>query len=230
MADHARLLTVGSAAPHGDWRAGLEIAGYWWSTTPEGWVPPDDLTAFLEAGPPPVFVGFGSLIVPPQETARLSSVARDALRAAGVRGVVQSGGAALTVTGDEAMITIGSVPHEWLFPRMAAVVHSCGAGTTAAGLRAGVPAVGVPSPGGDQPFWARRLERLGVSPATLSRPKVTAESLAHAVRAAIAEPTYRERATRFADRLAHEDGAGVVAQAVERMLRVGRTQGRAAWR
>jgi UDP:flavonoid glycosyltransferase YjiC (YdhE family) len=78
------------------------------------------------------------------------------------------------------VLTIGEVPHEWLFPKMAAVVHACGAGTTAAGLRAGVPAIGVPV-AGDQPFWARTLRSLGVSPATVPYWRLKTDRLATAV-------------------------------------------------
>ncbi|GAA4395373.1 glycosyltransferase [Tsukamurella soli] len=200
-----------------DWRSGLDTVGYWWQRTPESWSPPEELTRFLSDGPSPVFVGFGSLVIPDRERERLMAVVRDALAAAGVRGVVQSGGAGLTVTGD-GVLTIGPVPHEWLFTRVAAVVHSCGAGTTAAGLRAGVPAVAVPSPGGDQPFWARRLRDLGVSLATLPRPRLASGPLAAAITAAVTDPGYRERAQRIAQCIAREDGAGQVVSAVERLL------------
>lgn len=201
-----------------DWRPGLDVAGYWWPATTPGWEPPADLAAFLQAGSAPVFVGFGSLMVPPKETTRLNNVVRDALHSAGVRGVVQSGGAELAVAGDDQIISIGPVPYDWLFPRTSVVVHSCGAGTMASGLRAGIPAVGVPSPGGDQPFWARRLQHLGVSPATLPRPKLTAERLAGAVRAAIDEPMHKERAMFLANRIEQEDGGRTVVQAVEQRM------------
>jgi sterol 3beta-glucosyltransferase len=107
------------------------------------------------------------------------------------------------------VLTVGDVPHDWLFDKVAAVVHAAGAG-----LRAGVPAVTIPEPGGDQPFWARRLQRLGVSAATLSRRTLAADRLA----AALAGSTYGERAKHLAAQLADEDGAGAAASAVERLL------------
>ena len=127
-----------------DWRDGLEVAGYWWPERPAGWEPPADLENFLDIGPPPVFIGFGSMT--PGDPHRLSGLAAAARRQAGVRMVIQAGQEALDrvgqLTGDA--IVIGEVPHDWLFPRMAAVIHHAGAGTAAAGLRAGVPAVSVP--------------------------------------------------------------------------------------
>ncbi|MFI5891315.1 glycosyltransferase [Actinoplanes sp. NPDC051513] len=101
---------------------------------------------------------------------------------------------------------MGEVPHSWLFPRMAAVVHHAGAGTTAAGLRAGVPAVAVPVLA-DQPFWARRLHDLGVAPRPIPMPALTADALAAALRQVTANPHFAARAQALSARIAEEDGA-----------------------
>jgi sterol 3beta-glucosyltransferase len=197
-----------------DWRPGLDVVGYWWPPRPPGWRPPPEVAAFLEAGPPPVFVGFGSVVMTAAESARVFDVVRAALRKLGVRGVLQTG--RTVVDGD--VLTVGDLPHDWLFDRVAAVVHACGAGTTAAGLRAGLPAVAVPEPAGDQPFWARRLRELGVSSATLARRGLAADRLAAAVDAALTDPGYRSNAERLAARIAAEDGAARVTAVVERLL------------
>jgi sterol 3beta-glucosyltransferase len=194
-----------------DWRPGLEIAGYWWPASPPGWAPPVELREFLEAGAPPVFVGFGS--ANPGDVARLSQLVTTALRETGQRGVIQAGWANLSSTDDD-MLTIGDVPHEWLFPRMAAVVHAAGAGTTAAGLRAGVPAVPIPITG-DGPFWSYRMTTLGVTPGPIPFKKLTAERLAGAVREAVTNPVYRERAEGVAEAIGAEDGATRVLETVE---------------
>jgi UDP:flavonoid glycosyltransferase YjiC (YdhE family) len=136
-----------------------------------------------------------------------------AVRRAGVRAVVQAGWAGLSGGdvdghGDD-VLSVGDVPHDWLFPRTAAVVHHAGAGTTGAGLRAGVPAVAVPVLT-DQPFWASRLHRLGVAPPPLPLPDLTAESLAAAITTCVCEPALRRRAAGLARRVAAEDGAGRV--------------------
>jgi sterol 3beta-glucosyltransferase len=115
---------------------------------------------------------------------------------------------------DDDVITVGSLPHGWLFPRMAAVVHHAGAGTTGAGLRAGVPAVPVPVMT-DQPWWASRLVRLGVSPGVLPHPRLSAAGLAAALTRVTGEPAYRRRAVEIASRIAGEDGCGQVARAFE---------------
>jgi UDP:flavonoid glycosyltransferase YjiC (YdhE family) len=198
-----------------DWRPGLDVVGYWWPARAAGWRPPADLVDFLAAGPPPVFLGFGSMAG--ANGSRLSALAAGALRRAGVRGVVQAGWAGLRATGGD-VITVGPVPHDWLFPRMAAVVHHAGAGTSAAGLRAGVPAVPVPMIA-DQAFWAARLTGLGVAPAAIPIGRLTEHRLADAIVAAVGSPAYRDRAERVAARLAVEDGAGAVVDAVAALAR-----------
>jgi sterol 3beta-glucosyltransferase len=111
------------------------------------------------------------------------------------------------------VITVDYVPHDWLFPRMAAVVHHGGAGTTGAGLRAGVPAIAVPMIV-DQPFWASRLTALGVSPAAIPVKRLTVERLAAALTEAVSDPTYRENSAKIAATLAAEDGIGRLVDAV----------------
>ncbi|MFI6166280.1 glycosyltransferase [Nocardia sp. NPDC051052] len=201
-----------------DWRTGLDVVGYWWPQRPVDWTPPSELVSFLESGSAPVFFGLGSLMLGRSEASRVSELVAAALHKVGMRGVIQSGGADLAVVGDS-MVTVGTVPHDWLFGRVAAVAHSCGAGTMAAGLRAGLPAVAVPSPGGDQPFWARRLRELGVSSATVPRPKLTAARLADAVDVALTEPAHRKAAEELAARIAEENGAARVVAAVEHLVR-----------
>jgi UDP:flavonoid glycosyltransferase YjiC (YdhE family) len=197
-----------------DWRPGLDVVGYWWPPMPPDWAPPAELCRFVEAGPPPVFVGFGS--TNPGDPDRLSHTVVTALRRAGRRGVIQAGWAELAGTDDD-MLTVGDVPHGWLFPRMAAVVHAAGAGTTAAGLRAGVPVVPVPMTG-DGPFWSYRLRTLGVTPGPIRFKELTADRLADAVRQAVTEPAYRDRAAGVAAAIAPEDGAAAVVRVVDASL------------
>ncbi len=189
-----------------DWRPGLEIVGYWWPAPRPGWQPPAALTDFLAAGPTPVFIGFGSMATGQGE--RLAGAVLTAVRRAGVRAVVQAGWAGLQVHADD-VLTVDEVPHDWLFPRVAAVVHHAGAGTAAAGLRAGVPAVVVPVLA-DQPFWAARLHALGVAPRPVPLPALTADRLAAALRTVTTDARLRDRAVEVSARITAEDGAGRV--------------------
>jgi UDP:flavonoid glycosyltransferase YjiC (YdhE family) len=111
----------------------------------------------------------------------------------------------------DSVFVVDSVPHAWLFPRVAAVVHHGGAGTTAAGLRAGVPTVIIPF-FGDQPFWGARIAELGVGPDPIPRKKLTAERLAQAIRDAVEGEEMRQRAAHLGKSIRSEDG---VANAVE---------------
>jgi sterol 3beta-glucosyltransferase len=197
--------------PH-DWRPGLSVTGYWWPYDRDTQLPPR-LRDFLDAGPPPVYVGLGSATVPEPE--RLSADVVRALRRAGLRGVIQRGWAGLGARGDD-MLTIDEVPHSVLFPRMAAVVHHAGAGTTAAGLRAGVPAVPVPVQF-DESFWSARLVALGVAPRDLPLRRLTAGTLATALMRATRDAAYARRAARLGALIREEDGVAPVLAAVNGM-------------
>ncbi|MGW7073530.1 glycosyltransferase [Streptomyces sp. NPDC054855] len=198
-----------------DWPSGHEVGGYWWPQTPPDWKPEPRLLDFLDAGPPPVFAGFGSFVTADSE--RLSTLLADALRRAKVRGIIQAGWSGLHAENDD-LITVREVPHAWLFPRTAAVIHHAGAGTTAAGLRAGVPSIPVPVQL-DQHFWATRLHTLGLSPRPLRFQRLTAERLTQAIITAVHSPALRSRAHETAGAIAREDGTRQVLEAIERAER-----------
>ena len=148
--------------PPADWGADVHVTGYWFLDPAEDWTPDAALADFLAAGPPPVYVGFGSMSSRnPEETANLIL---DALARAGQRGIIHAGWNGLQRSDlPGSVMMVDGVPFAWLFPRVAAVVHHGGAGTTSAGLRAGVPSVVVPF-FGDQPYWGQRVADLGVGP------------------------------------------------------------------
>ncbi|GGW46400.1 glycosyl transferase [Streptomyces lucensis JCM 4490] len=196
-----------------DWRPGLEVAGTFWPHVGDGERLPAAVEDFLAAGPRPVLVGFGSMAAGQGE--RLSEIAAAALRRAGLRGILQSGAAGLAADGDD-VLTIGEVPHTLLLPRVAAVVHHAGAGTTAAALRAGVPAVTVPVTA-DQPFWATRLASLGAAPDPIPLRALTTDRLTAALDLVVRRQEYTRAAARAARHMRGEDGPGRVLEAVERV-------------
>ncbi|MGW2559406.1 nucleotide disphospho-sugar-binding domain-containing protein [Streptomyces sp. NPDC001514] len=196
-----------------DWRGGLEVVGNWWPYHDAAAELPPAVEDFLAAGPPPVFIGFGSM--GGGEGERLGALTVAALRRAGLRGIVQSGRAGISVEGN-GILTVGELPHALLFPRTAAVVHHAGAGTAAAALRAGVPSVPVPV-AADQPFWAGRLAALGAATAPVPFRRLTAARLADALSRAVQEASYAAAAAAAARPMAMEDGAGQVVKAVEQL-------------
>jgi sterol 3beta-glucosyltransferase len=196
-------------APPADWPREAQVTGYWFLEAEAAWTPPPALVDFLAAGPPPVYVGFGSMTNrKPEETAALVIAA---LQQTNQRAVLLSGWGGLRA-GDlpDSIFMLDAAPHDWLLPRMAAVVHHGGAGTTAAGLRAGVPSIVVPF-FADQPFWGHRVAQLGVGPAPIPRAQLTAERLAAAIETAVTNQSMRQRAAELGAKIRAEDG---VAQAV----------------
>lgn len=129
--------------------------------------------------------------------------------------MIQAGWAGMAANGDD-VLAIDETPHDWLFPRMAAVVHHAGAGTTGAGLRAGVPAIAVPMLA-DQPYWGWRLTQVGVSPGSVPFKDLTADRLGTLIRQAVTESGYRERASALGAAVRAEDGAGRVIDYLNRL-------------
>lgn len=195
-----------------DWNDHTYVTGYWFLDPAPDWTPPPDLATFIESGPPPVYVGFGSMgNRKPEETTQLIL---HALEKTGRRAVLLAGWEGLRAESLPGSVYLaGSVPHSWLFPRMAAVVHHGGAGTTAAGLRAGIPSVVVPF-FGDQAFWGRKVVDLGVGPEPIPRKQLTVERLAAAIRRATSGGAIRGRATALGRSLQAEDGIGRAAEII----------------
>lgn len=195
-----------------DWPTDVHQTGYWFLDEPD-WTPPPALTAFLESGPAPVYVGFGSIGSPAQAAATTRLVVA-ALQKTGQRGLLATGWSGLSteIALPPEIYRLDSAPHGWLFPRMTAVVHHGGAGTTAAGLRAGVPSVLIPH-GNDQFAWGRRVHELGVGPRPIPRKRLTLESLANAL-TAVRSPDMRAAAADLGRRIRTEDGAATAARII----------------
>lgn len=200
-----------------DWPADATTAGFWGLDQPAGLSA--EVEAFLAAGAPPVHVGFGSMIG--RDPEGLTRLVAEALRRAGVRGILATGWGGLDAeTRGDGLLVIEGAPHEALFPRCAAVVHHGGAGTTAAGLRAGRPTVICPF-FGDQPFWGRRVEALGVGPAPARIATLSAAALASNVRSAVGNEAVRKRAEVLGEKLRAEDGVGTAVDVIEASCRPG---------
>jgi sterol 3beta-glucosyltransferase len=196
-----------------DWSEHVHLAGYWFLDDADGWEPPVELAKFLEAGPAPVYVGFGS-IGEAAIAAQTTNLIIAALRQAGQRGVLASGWSGMERPEDlaDGVFMLKSAPHSWLFPRMTAVVHHGGAGTTAAGFRAGVPSVIIPH-ANDQFAWGRRAHELGVGAGPILRKKLTSKKLAAAIVEALSERV-RQAAHDLGVRIREERGAEAAAKVI----------------
>jgi sterol 3beta-glucosyltransferase len=199
--------------PPADWGESVHVTGYWFLDPPLGWQPPADLADFIENGPPPIFIGFGSM--PSRKPEAAAELVVQALSLSGQRGVLLAGWSGMQKADlPESVFMTGSVPFSWLFPKMKAVVHHGGAGTTSAGCNAGIPAVVTPFMG-DQPFWAKRMVDLGVGPQPIPRRVLTAERLAKAIRQAVEDEGMRAKARALGERVRAEDGVRRAVEVIE---------------
>lgn len=187
-----------------DWGQNIDVVGFSTLPRPSDYQPPSDLQAFLNAGPAPIYIGFGSIVV--DDAAALTRIVFSAVQAAGQRAVVSKGWG--NIGADEAdtdsIMMIDKCPHDWLFQHVSAVVHHGGAGTTAAGLALGRPTVVIPF-FGDQTFWGSIVSRAGAGPDPILWKRLTVEKLADAIRFTMKEST-KEKAAEIGEKMRQEEG------------------------
>jgi sterol 3beta-glucosyltransferase len=190
--------------------------GYWFLDEDlSSWQPPQDLVSFIESGKPPVYVGFGSIY--DENAAETTKLVLESLRNAGKRGIIGMGWNTMEGMEEyEDMYFIESIPHTWLFPKMAGVIHHGGAGTTAAAFRTGVPSVVVPH-GNDQFAWGKRTEELGVGSSPIPRKKLTVDNLTEGINKML-EMEIVENAIELGKKLQRENGARDTAHYIDSFL------------
>ncbi|KAF2681820.1 glycosyltransferase family 1 protein [Lentithecium fluviatile CBS 122367] len=198
-----------------DWDSHIKITGFSFLTQAHSYSPPPELAKFLEDGPPPVYIGFGSIVVTDPQA--LTKLIFDAVKKAKVRAIVSKGWGGVG-GGDvpEEINLIGNCPHDWLFQRVSCVVHHGGAGTTAAGIAAGRPTVVVPF-FGDQSFWGEMIARAGAGPTPVPFKQMTADTLANSITIAL-KPEVQIAVQKMAQNIACEDGAGDTAKDIQEDL------------
>ncbi|MBK8022431.1 MAG: glycosyltransferase family 1 protein [Chloroflexi bacterium] len=202
--------------PPPDWDDRTRVTGYWFLDSPPDYTPPPPLAEFLAAGEPPVYIGFGSMVT--DEAQRLSALVIDALRRTGRRAILLGGWGRFG--GDHLpphILQLDSAPHDWLFERVAVVVHHGGAGTTGASLRAGKPALIVPFTA-DQPFWGNRVAALGVGLPPIPHRRLTADALSAGIERLLTDRSMRERAAALGSAIRAEDGVGEAVRAIEALV------------
>ncbi|XP_078440819.1 sterol 3-beta-glucosyltransferase UGT80B1-like [Wolffia australiana] len=201
--------------PH-DWGPLVDVVGSCFLDLGLDYQPKKELREWLEVGPKPIYVGFGSM--PLQDARRTVEMIKEALKQTGQRGIISKGWGNLVTTQaiTDEIYPIEECPHEWLFPRCAAVVHHGGAGTTATGLRAGCPTA-VVAFFGDQFLWGKKIHEKGLGPLPIPISQLTAENLSKSIRFLL-NPVVRRRAAEFSKLIAREDGVGAAVEAFHRRL------------
>jgi sterol 3beta-glucosyltransferase len=199
-----------------DWGDHVHVTGYWFPED-ETWQPPDNLRTFIQSGPPPVFLGFGSM--PVRNPRRTTQIFLEALKRSGQRGILHTGWGGIGDTDlPDHVFKITYAPYGWLFPKMAMVIHHGGSGTTAFGLRAGVPNLIAPFLF-DQFFWGKRIKALGVGPQPIPHRRLSATRLARAITSAVNDQAMRQRARQLGQRIQAENGIANAIEVVERYTR-----------
>ena len=196
-----------------DWNTDSVIAGYWPLTSH---TPLDDaLEAFLQAGPPPVYFGFGSPGT--YQPDKIFEVITQATRLADLRAVVAlSEDAQVEEVPAHIHLLRGNTPHDRLFPRLAGAVHHGGAGTTGTALLAGIPSLVTPV-AVDQFFWGARVSALGVGPKPIPQRELQVKNLAEGL-GMIKEEKMKVTARELSERLRHEDGVECAVRALETLV------------
>ncbi len=193
--------------PPADWAGRFHLCGHMDVTEPgKAWRMPDSLRRFLAAGPPPVYMTFGSMIASDPDPRKITALLGEAARRADCRAIVQS---RWDLVGNlpvgPGVFPVIRASHREVFPHCAAVVHHGGSGTTQTATAAGCPSV-VVEHATDQPLWASVLHRAGIAPRMLHRRSLTAGKLARAVRQVLTDPSMPRRAKRIARGMRREDG------------------------
>lgn len=185
----------------------IDICGFSVLPPKSNYQPPADLLAFLEAGPPPIYIGFGSIVI--DDPTKLTKILFDTIKRMGQRALVSAGwgnvGMVDNIEVPDNIRLVGSLPHDWLFRRVSCVVHHGGAGTTAAGLSMGCPTV-IVFFFGDQQFWGRVVERAGAGPNPIPYKTLTVDKLTEALEMALM-PSTKERVKVIMHNMEKESGA-----------------------
>ncbi|KAG8712488.1 hypothetical protein FRC09_019814 [Ceratobasidium sp. 395] len=190
-----------------DWMSHIDVVGFYFLDLANGYTPPADLESFISNGKPPIYIGLGSIVL--ENPRQITQAVLSAVALSGVRAIISPGWGGLDKemieTAGPNVFALGNVPHDWLFERVSVVCHHGGAGTTAIGLKCGKPTIIVPF-FGDQPWWAAQIARRGAGPDPIYPKRLTAESLAAAIKLALS-PDMLAGALAIGSMIKQEDGA-----------------------
>jgi sterol 3beta-glucosyltransferase len=205
--------TVYEPNPH--WDSHHHLVGYWFVEESDEWRPPEKLLAFVEHGEPPLVISLGAMSLGDEDAKETARLFVDAVQLVNVRAIIQGWEEGMRELSLPASIfNAGSLPHSWLLPRSAGVVHHGGFGTTAAGLWAGIPALVIPHLA-DQFYWGQRIFELGVGPQPIRRAALDGEGLAIALGELVGNEAFRTSAFDLGERIRTEHGIDDAVRLIE---------------
>jgi len=201
--------------PSRDWPLHVHVTGWYFMDPNREYSPPPELQKFLDSGAPPVCISFGSMVN--RDAGMIDRIVRESLRQTDNRGIILSGWSQVEKQSSDKLLYLDGAPHDWLLPRCKMIIHHGGAGTTSAGLRAGLPAIVVPFMA-DQPFWGRRVHAIGAGPRPIPVKKLSTGKLTQAILEAESE-AYRRGVRVIGQRIRSEDGVGQAVDFIERYFK-----------
>lgn len=195
-----------------DWPPHVHVTGYYFFPPNLSYQPPADLLSFLQKGKAPICITFGSMVN--RDQARIDQIIRESLKKTGNRGIILSGWSGMNKASLSDLLYLKAAPHDWLLPRCKMIIHHGGAGTTAAGLRAGIPNIVVPFMG-DQPFWGERVHAIGAGPNPVLVKRLSVEKLSQAI-LEIEKESLCKRVQAIGQQISSEDGTGQAVKWIEK--------------
>ncbi|MFN8579124.1 MAG: glycosyltransferase [Candidatus Sericytochromatia bacterium] len=199
-----------------DWNKNHKITGYWFLDTQKNFKPEKELLKFLDTDKKIIYAGFGSMVNRnPEET---SNMIIKSIKGLNVKLIIMTGWGGLSISDNyEDIHVVNQIPHDWIFPKINAVIHHCGAGTTSATLRAGIPSISVPF-FGDQPFWSNQIYKLGLSTKPINRKDLNSSNLREAIIESIANDNLINRAKIISKKINSENGISNAVETIKQII------------
>jgi len=200
------------------WETRHKTTGYWFAANQGSWMPSKELMAFLADGHPPVLVSLGAMAISGEDAFEAASITVKAVEQAGLRAIVQGWDEVMeSIHIPSTILHAGPMPHAWLLEHCSGIIHHGGFGTTAAGFRAGIPAVVIPHII-DQFIWGAKVQELGVGPQPISRTKLTVERLTDALLQLSNDLEMREKAAALGRQIRSENGVERAIELIEAVI------------